>query len=69
MIIFLSFYDINLNDNIKMQNQKIYKFCFNAFLHSVSLALKFPCVVSVTWKRGNYVCYSGEKSAEVKERR
>ena len=45
-----------------MEGQKLYKFVFTAQVHTVSLALKFPCVVSVTWKRG-------EKSAEVKQRR
>jgi hypothetical protein len=33
-------------------NQKIYKFIFNAHVKTVSLALKFPCVVSIIWKRG-----------------
>ncbi len=31
---------------------KIYKSVFTAVVHSVTLALKFPCVVSVTWRRG-----------------
>ena len=31
---------------------KIYKSVFTAQLHTVSLALKFQCVVSVTWRRG-----------------
>lgn len=33
-------------------NQKHYKFIFQANVKTVSLALKFPCVVSVIWKRG-----------------
>jgi hypothetical protein len=31
---------------------KIYKSVFTVVVHTVSLALKFPCVVSVTWRRG-----------------
>lgn len=33
-------------------NQKIFKFIFQANLKTVTLALKFPCVVSIIWKRG-----------------
>ena len=33
-------------------NQKHFKFMFQANVKTVSLALKFPCVVSVIWKRG-----------------
>jgi hypothetical protein len=33
-------------------NVKIYKFVFTALVKTVALALKFPCVVSVIWKRG-----------------
>lgn len=34
------------------KNQKHFKFMFQAHVKTVSLALKFPCVVSVIWKRG-----------------
>lgn len=33
-------------------NQKLFKFMFQATVKTVTLALKFPCVVSVIWKRG-----------------
>ena len=36
---------------------KIYKAVFTAQIHTVSLALKFPCVVSVTWRRGSSIIY------------
>lgn len=36
-------------------NQKIYKFIFTAHIKTVSLALKFPCVVSIIWKRGIFI--------------
>ena len=38
-----------------MSNQKHYKFVFTAFVKTVTLALKFPCVVSVNWRRSTLV--------------
>jgi hypothetical protein len=35
-----------------MEGQRIYKFVFNALVQTVTLALKFPCVVAVSWRRG-----------------
>ncbi len=49
-----------------MAETKVFKFVFTAHVQSVSLALKFPCVVSIMWKRGNLHFILGEKSAEVK---
>ncbi len=47
---------------------KIYKFNFYADVEYVSIALKFQCVLSVIWKRGNCFYILGEKSSEVKKR-
>lgn len=52
-----------------MEVNKIYKFAFIADVKTVTLALKFPCVVSVFWKRGMIFANLGEKAAEVKERK
>lgn len=41
---------------------KCFKFTFFALVDSLNLSLKFPCTISIIWKRG-------EKLAEVKERR
>jgi hypothetical protein len=49
-----------------MTDTKVFKFVFTANVQSVSLALKFPCVVSVMWKRGILLLMLGEKTAEVK---
>jgi len=35
-----------------MSSIKIFKFGFIADIKTVTLALKFPCIVSVFWKRG-----------------
>ena len=43
-------------------SQKCFKFTFLAYIDEVRLALKFPCTLSVIWKRG-------DKLAEVQERK
>lgn len=48
---------------------KVYKFGFIADIKTVTLALKFPCIVSVFWKRGTHYLKQGEKTAEIKERK
>jgi len=42
-----------------MDKQKTFKFVFIAHIHQVTLALKFPCLVSITWRRGNLFEYIG----------
>lgn len=44
-----------------MSAQKHYKFVFTAYIKTVTLALKFPCVVSVTWRRGTLSQIKGKK--------
>ena len=41
---------------------RLFKFCFQAKLTTLSLNLSFPCQISVVWKRG-------DKLAETKERK
>ena len=58
-----------INSRIVKNMSKIYKAVFTAQVHTVSLALKFPCVVSVTWRRGNFLIYFRIKNlrGQVKE--
>lgn len=46
----------------RMSDQKVFKFAFLATISTLKLGLKFPCTISVIWKRG-------EKLAEVLQRR
>ncbi len=41
--------------------QKIYKVLFTAHIQTVTLALKFPCVVSITWRRGTSLIIQARK--------
>jgi|JI6StandDraft_1071083.scaffolds.fasta_scaffold15387_2 hypothetical protein len=43
-------------------DQKVFKFSFVASITTLKLGLKFPCTISIIWKRG-------EKLAEVLTRR
>lgn len=45
-----------------MSDQKVFKFAFTALISILKLGLKFPCAISIIWKRG-------EKLAEVLQRR
>lgn len=46
-------------------SQKCFKFTFFAFLDSLKLSLKFPCTISVIWKRGDKLAEVREKKAIV----
>jgi hypothetical protein len=35
-----------------MSDQKVFKFGFSALLLTLKLGLKFPCNISIIWKRG-----------------
>lgn len=37
-------------------NIRCFKFMFEAVVGRLSLAVKFPCMIKVLWKRSNPIC-------------